>query len=83
VSGERRVDPRTGSVLTLAPDGLTLVRSDGRSARIPAPEGYSLSHFGDGILVVGRGEAPVDGWRDWHFEPDLEAGLLRRRGPAY
>jgi hypothetical protein len=83
VSGDRRVDPRTGGVLVLASDGLTVLRTDGGSARIPAPDGYSLSHFADGITVVGRGEAQVEGWRDWHFEPDLEAGLLRRRGPAY
>jgi hypothetical protein len=83
VSAERRIDPATGATLILAADGLTVLRSDGRRGFVPAPEGFSLSHFGEGTIAVGRGETPVDGWRDWHFAPDVEAGLLRRLGPAY
>ena len=83
MSGDRRTDPRTGATLVLAPDGLTILRRDGAATLIPAPAGYSLSHFGEGMTVVGRGEAPSEGWWDWHFEPDLEHGQLRRLGPAY
>jgi hypothetical protein len=83
VTGARRVDPRTGATFILVPEGLTMVASGGGSTFIPAPAGYSLSHFAEGNSVVGRGEAPVDGWWDWHFEVDAEAGRLRRIGPAY
>ena len=83
MSGTRRGDPRTGITFELAPEGLNVLRPDGRSAFIPAPAGYSLSHFGEGNLIVARGDVQVDGWRDWHFEADLEAGRLRRLGPAY
>ena len=83
MSGASRTDPRTGAMLELAPEGLQILRADGSRFFIPAPAGYSLSHFAEGATIVGRGEAPVDGWWDWHFEPDLEAGLLRRLGPAY
>ncbi len=83
MSDDRRTDPRTGSTLILAPDGLTVVRPDGGRDFLPAPDGYSLSHFGEGIVLVGRGEAPFDGWWDWHFEADLETGTFRRLGPAY
>lgn len=83
MSDDRRTDPRTGSTLILSPEGLTVLRPDGSRGYLPAPEGYSLSHFGEGIDVVGRGEAPRDGWWDWHFEPDLETGAFRRLGPAY
>jgi hypothetical protein len=67
----------------LAPEGLTILSPDGRRDFVPAPTGYTLSHFAGGTIVVGRGEAPVDGWWDWHFEVDTEARLLRRLGPAY
>jgi hypothetical protein len=83
VSDDRRTDPRTGSTLILSTEGLTILRPDGGRAFLPAPEGYSLSHFGEGLSVVGRGEAPHDGWWDWHFEPDLDNGRFRRLGPAY
>jgi hypothetical protein len=83
MSGMRRVDRRTGATFVLAPEGLTVERSDGGTAFIPAPLGYSLSHFGEGNAVVARGESVVDGWRDWHFEADLDAGRLNRLGPAY
>ena len=83
MSGERRLDPRTGAMLILAPDGLTIEPREGGNAFIAAPRGYFLSHFGDGATVVGQGEAPVDGWWDWHFEVDVEGGRLRRLGPAY
>jgi hypothetical protein len=83
VSGDRRTDPCTGSTLVLSPDGLTILRTGGGRDFLPAPDGYSLSHFSEGITVVGRGEAPLDGWWDWHFEPDLETGRFRRVGPAY
>jgi hypothetical protein len=83
VTEAQRTDPRTGSVLSLSPEGLNVVRPDGARAFIAAPLGYSLSYFEQGIVVVGRGEAPHDGWWDWHFEPDLEAGTFRRLGPAY
>ncbi|HEX5183941.1 MAG TPA: hypothetical protein VFW19_12420 [Allosphingosinicella sp.] len=79
----QRTDPRTGSVLTLSSAGLAVTHPDGRHVFIAAPPGYSLSHFEAGITVVGRGEAQHDGWWDWHFEPDLEAGVFRRLGPAY
>ncbi len=83
MTGERRLDARTGSTLILAPEGLAVLSTDGGHAFIPAPHGYSLSHFGEGVTVIGRGEAAVDGWWDWHFTPDLEANCLRRLGPAY
>jgi hypothetical protein len=79
----QRTDPRTGSVLILSSEGLTVVRPDGGRGFIAAPRGYSLSYFEGGINVVARGEAPHDGWWDWHFEPDLDAGAFRRLGPAY
>jgi hypothetical protein len=83
VTAPSRVDPRSGATLALAPEGLTLLARDGGRHFVPAPAGYTLSHFGEGTIVVGRGEAPVDGWWDWHFEVDAEARLLRRLGPAY
>jgi len=82
VTAQSRIDPATGATLTLAPEGLTMLRRDGRQSFIPAPDGFSLSHF-EGAAVVGRGEAAIDGWWDWHFEVDAEAGRLRRLGPAY
>lgn len=83
MSGESRRDPRTGATLTLASEGLTILCPSGGRAFIPAPDGYTLSHFGEGTTIVARGGAEVDGWWDWHFEADVEAGLLRRLGPAY
>lgn len=83
MSGERRLDPRTGSTLVLAAEGVMILSPDGGGAFIPAPEGYALSHFGEGVAIVGRGAQAVDGWWDRHFEADAEAGLLRRLGPAY
>ena len=79
----RRTDPRSGATFILSPEGLTMLRADGGRIFLPAPPGYSLSHFAEGITVVARGEAPHEGWWDWHFEPDPEAGHLRRLGPAY
>ena len=79
----RAVDPKSGATLLLTPEGLTVLRDDGEPTFIPAPSGYSLSHFGEGITVVARGEAPIQGWWDWHFEPDVEHRKLRRIGPAY
>lgn len=78
----RRIDPESGATLLLAPRGLAVI-GDGTTRIIPAPPGYSLSHFAEGMTVVARGEAPLEGWWDWHFEPDLEQGQLRRLGPAY
>ncbi|MDB5692908.1 MAG: hypothetical protein JWO81_1971 [Alphaproteobacteria bacterium] len=83
MTGQSRVDPRSGTTLVLAPEGLTTLSTDGGRAFIPAPAGYTLSHFAEGAIVVGRGETPVDGWWDWHFEVDPENAALRRLGPAY
>ena len=83
MTAETRIDPRTGATLILAPDGLTILSPGGGRAFIAAPQGYALSHFGEGASVVGRGSAAVDGWWDWHFEVDAEGGRLRRLGPAY
>ena len=83
MSEARRLDPRTGATLVLAPEGLTILSPDGGRAFIAAPDGYALSHFGEGASIVARGDYQVDGWWDWHFEADVEAGLLRRLGPAY
>lgn len=83
MSDDQRVDRRTGSTLILSPEGLTIVDPGGGRSFLPAPEGYSLSHFGEGISVVGRGAAPQDGWWDWNFEPDFKTRCFRRLGPAY
>ena len=83
MSGQSRLDPRTGATLILAEEGLTILSSGGGRAFIAAPEGYTLSHFGEGASVVARGREPYDGWRDWHFEADVAAGQMRRLGPAY
>jgi hypothetical protein len=83
VSRGRRLDPQTGSTLILEPEGLTVLSGDGGHHFIPAPPGYSLSHFGEGSTVVARGDAQADGWWDWHFAPDLEEYAWRRLGPAY
>ena len=83
MNGDWRLDPRTGSTLILAPEGVTIVSPDGGRTFVPAPDGYALSHFGEGAAIVAQGSKPVDGWWDWHFETDVEAGLLRRLGPAY
>ena len=54
-------------------------------AVIASPDGYRLSHFADPVapVLVGQGEAAVDGWQDWHFEVDEAGRGLRRLGPAY
>ena len=83
MTGPQRIEPSTGSTLILAPGELTVLRADGSRAFLLAPPGYTLSHFGEGILVVGRGDALRDGWWDWYFEPDFESGTWRRTGPAY
>ena len=83
MSQARRLDPRSGATLVLAPEGLTVLAPDGECAFIAAPVGYALSHFGEGASIVARGDSQVDGWWDWHFEADVEAGQLRRLGPAY
>ena len=87
-------DPASGLMVTLGSEGegrLLLTDADGAPAgTIEPPPGYRLSHLveaGDRLLVVGLGEAAVDGWPDWHFEIDARArappprrpGLLRRR----
>jgi hypothetical protein len=63
---------------------LAALDAEGREiGRIAAPAGITLSHFGEDGLVVGQGEAPVDGWWDWHFEADWGECRMRRTGPAY
>jgi hypothetical protein len=76
----RRTDA-AGTEWVLSPDGLTGVAPDGSPRFLPAPAGYTLSHFGEGATVVARGEQPVDGWWDWIFA--VEGNALRRVGPAY
>ncbi|HEY0311244.1 MAG TPA: hypothetical protein VGC56_01980 [Allosphingosinicella sp.] len=76
----RRKDAE-GTEWVLEPGGLTAFAADATRRFLPAPPGYTLSHFGEGITVVGRGEEPVDGWWDWIFE--VEGDALRRVGPAY
>lgn len=84
------VDPASGFGVTLRPQGrgqLLLFDSDGAPAgAIDPPPGYRLSHLvetPDRLLVVGQGEAAVDGWHDWHFAIDVRGATLRRAGPAY
>jgi hypothetical protein len=76
----RRTDAG-GTEWVLEPDGLTAIAPDGSRHFLPAPPGYSLSHFGEGVTVVARGEQPVGGWWDWIFAVERDA--LRRVGPAY
>ena len=83
-------DPVSGFTVALCPEGegrLVLFDADGAPAgAIEAPPGYRLSHLvetPDRLLVVGQGEAPVDGWQDWHFAIDVRSATLTRAGPAY
>lgn len=82
-------DPVSGLSVAIAPagDGVVLCGAGGEAAgAITAPPGYVLSHFVEEpmrLLVVGQGEAPVDGWPDWHFEVDVARNRLVRAGPAY
>lgn|GEM_PF-5912864 len=83
-------DPASGFRVALNLDGdgrLTLFDAAGTPAgAIDPPPGYRLSHLvetADRLLVVGQGEAAVDGWHDWHFEIDVAACRLVRAGPAY
>jgi hypothetical protein len=78
-----RIDPATGATLLLAEKGVTAIARDGTRRFIPAPHGYAFSHFAEGVAIVGRGDRPIEGWQDWHFEVDVEAGIFRRLGPAY
>ena len=66
--------------------GVSILSRDGEIVgAVPAPEGYSLSHFAGGSepVLVGQGESPYEGWQDWHFEVDEEGRRLRRLGPGY
>ena len=81
-------DPVSGLQVALSADGrLLLFDPDGAPAgAIAPPPGYRLSHLvetADRLLVVGQGEAAIDGWHDWHFAIDARAGALSRAGPAY
>lgn len=84
------VDPVSGLRVALRPDGdgrLLLFDPDGAPAgEIGPPPGYRLSHLvetPDRLLVVGQGDAPVEGWHDWHFAIDARRRALVRAGPAY
>lgn len=84
------LDPVSGFRVALSLEGegrLLLFAADGAPAgAIEAPPGYRLSHLveaPDRLLVVGQGEAPVDGWHDWHFAIDTATMTLSRAGPAY
>lgn len=81
-------DPASGFGVELGPDGrLRLLDAAGAEAgAIEAPPGYRLSHLVETagrLLVVGQGEAAVEGWHDWHFAIDAQALCLVRAGPAY
>jgi hypothetical protein len=82
-------DPASGLLVAIAEarDAVLLLAGDGAEAvRIVAPSGYALSHFVEQpgrLLVVGQGEAAVDGWPDWHFEVDVANACLVRAEPAY
>lgn len=79
-----RADSEGGAVTVLTAGALVLLDEAGREGgRIATPDGISLSHFGGDGVVVGQGEAPSEGWWDWRFEADWQAGVLRRVGPAY
>jgi hypothetical protein len=79
-----RAGPEGGMAIVLTPGALILLDEAGRKCgRIAAADGVSLSHFGEDGIVVGQGEAPRDGWWDWRFEADWQAGVLRSVGPAY
>jgi hypothetical protein len=83
-------DPASGFSMMLSEDAerrLLLFAPDGAPAgQIGPPPGYRLSHLvetGECLLVVGQGEAAVDGWPDWHFKVDVANGRLVRTSPAY
>ncbi|HEV2817493.1 MAG TPA: hypothetical protein VGW40_09780 [Allosphingosinicella sp.] len=83
-------DPVSGLLVALSPEGagrLLLFAPDGApAATIDPPPGYRLSHLveaPDRLLVVGQGDAAVDGWHDWHFAIDAAKAALVRAGPAY
>jgi len=83
-------DPISGFRVALSREGggrLLLFDPGGAPAgAIEAPPGYTLSHLvetPDRLLVVGQGEAAVDGWHDWHFAIDARDAALTRAGPAY
>ena len=83
-------DPLTGFGVLLEPEGrgrLRLCDQAGVAAgMIEAPPGYRLSHLVEEsgrLLVVGQGDAAVEGWPDWHFEVDAAQCRLTRVGPAY
>ena len=89
-SVDARYDPHCDRLIVLvrAPEGeaAVLLSMDGEQVgMVPAPVGYSLSHFADveEPVLVGQGEAPHEGWQDWHFTVDKEGRALRRLGPAY
>lgn len=67
-------DPATARLLSGAGDPLRTL--------LP-PTGYSFSHAEPPLILVCRGEAPVDGWWDWRFAVDPATGELERIGPAY
>lgn len=81
-------DPATGLLVRLEANGaLSLFAADGTPAgTIAPPPGYRLSHLvetPERLLVVGQGEAAVEGWPDWHFAIDAAALRLVRAVPAY
>jgi len=82
-------DPVSGLQVALSAESgeLLLFDADGAPAgAIAPPPGYRLSHLvetPDRLLVVGQGEAAVDGWHDWHFAIDARGFTLSRAGPAY
>ena len=86
---DARYDPASGRILVLAREqesGAIVILSRGgqRLGTITAPDGYAISHFVDGgPAVVCQGEAPHEGWWDWHFTVDPRGGEMRRTGPAY
>lgn len=84
------VEAASGRIVALSRSGagrLLLFDADGAAAgSIEAPAGYALSHLvpgEQGLAVVGQGDAPHDGWPDWHFRIDAGAASLTRAGPAY
>ena len=84
---DARYDPEGDRLIVLVRNGergaVAILSRDGKIfALVPPPQGYRLSHFaGAGPVLVGQGEAAVDGWQDWHFAPGEDG--LERLGPAY
>ena len=84
---DARYDPEGGRLIVLVRNGergavAILSRGGNMVTLLPPPEGYRLSHFaGAGLVLVGQGEAAIDGWQDWHFAPGEDG--LERLGPAY